>query len=91
VSLLQLLDEVLNVGGDDGLVLGFPSARSEATNEGSLLLLWLLLVNSIVFPFLPLPAVFVLHLPRQRTKTDGTVKRTERRTPEGGRVREEAR
>jgi len=32
-------------------VLGLPSARSEATNEGCLLLLWSLLVNSIVFSF----------------------------------------
>jgi hypothetical protein len=42
--------------------------------------------NFIVFPFLPFPACFFLHLSRCGKKQDGTVKGTERRPQVGGRA-----
>jgi hypothetical protein len=40
--------------------------------------------NFIVFPFLPFPACFFLHLSGSGKKKDGKVKGTERRPREGG-------
>jgi hypothetical protein len=42
--------------------------------------------NFIVFPFLPFPACFFLHLSGSGKKQGGTVKGTERRPEEGGRA-----